>query len=299
MAENEPTTNVTTLHPDRPLTSTERSRRSRARKRAKRATKRATPNAALPSAAVQRAAATLHQMPQREARATGRGTGLVLMGTAAAIAGLAIVINAQTGWRFGTSPVASGTFAGLSIAADILAIVLPSAAVALWWNGRRTLSAGAWATWLLAASMATLASVGFASLHISDSAAGRAAIVSTAAETANRRNAAIETAKAAAQAATVARQAECQRRGSKCRELEHLEQSRMSELQAAISAPVPAVPMIGDSDPQLTGVLRLATWAGLKLSATDVGNLRLAMMALLPNMAGLILAFGVALRSRQ
>jgi len=43
--------------------------------------------------------------------------------------------------------------------------------------------------------------------------------------------------------------------------------------------------------------VRLASWAGLKLTAVDLGNLRLALMSLLPNLAGLVLAFGVALRS--
>jgi hypothetical protein len=72
----------------------------------------------------------------------------------------------------------------------------------------------------------------------------------------------------------------------------------MTELQAAIAAPVPAVATIADADPQITGALRLASWAGLNLTAVDIGNLRLAMMGLLPNLAGLVLAFGVALRSR-
>jgi Tfp pilus assembly protein FimV len=112
----------------------------------------------------------------------------------------------------------------------------------------------------------------------------------------DQRTAAIDAAKAAAQAATAARVAECQKRGSKCRELEHAEQARMSELQSAIAAPVPTVPTITEADPQVAGAVRLASWAGLNLTATDVGNLRLALMGLLPNLAGLVLAFGVALR---
>jgi hypothetical protein len=68
--------------------------------------------------------------------------GAILIILALAIAGLAIGINAKVGWRFGTTPLAAGTFAGLSIAADMLAIVLPSAAVALWWNRRRIWSVG-------------------------------------------------------------------------------------------------------------------------------------------------------------
>jgi hypothetical protein len=79
--------------------------------------------------------------------------GAILIILALAIAGLAVGINAQVGWHFGTTPLAARTFAGLSIAADMLAIVLPSAAVALRWNRRWILSASAWMVWGLAAGM--------------------------------------------------------------------------------------------------------------------------------------------------
>jgi hypothetical protein len=58
-------------------------------------------------------------------------TAAVLVIIALAIAALALVINGQTGWRFGTTPLAAVTFAGLALAADLLAIVLPATAVAL------------------------------------------------------------------------------------------------------------------------------------------------------------------------
>ncbi|HWO38908.1 MAG TPA: hypothetical protein VNO32_59800, partial [Candidatus Acidoferrum sp.] len=56
--------------------------------------------------------------------------GGILIIFALAIARLAMGINAQVGWHFETTPLAGATFAGLSIAADMLAIVLPSNAVA-------------------------------------------------------------------------------------------------------------------------------------------------------------------------
>jgi hypothetical protein len=34
-----------------------------------------------------------------------------------------------------------------------------------------------------------------------------------------------------------------------------------------IAAPIPAAAAIGDADPQITAALRLATWAGLKVTA--------------------------------
>jgi hypothetical protein len=232
-------------------------------------------------------------------RPGGRWIGAVLLLVGLAIAALAVSINVQTGARFGTTEAASWTFAGLSVAADLLGITLPMAGAALWLRGRHGLSVCAWATWLLAASMATLASVGFASLHIADTAAARAAVVTTASAANERRTAAVQAAQAAVDAAGKARLAECLKRGPRCRDLEHAEQIRMTEVQAAIAMPVPTVPTISDADPQVTGAVRLAQWVGLKLTAIDVGNLRLALLGLLPNLAGLVLAFGVALGSRR
>jgi len=70
----------------------------------------------------------------------------------------------------------------------------------------------------------------------------------------------------------------------------------MTELGATIAVPVPTAATIADADPQVTGAVRLAQWAGLSVTATDIGNLCLVLMALLPNLAGLVLAFGSALR---
>jgi hypothetical protein len=60
--------------------------------------------------------------------------------------------------------------------------------------------------------------------------------------------------------------------------------------------PIPPVATTADADPQVTAALRLVRWAGLKLTTDDVVNLRLGLMAILPNIAGLVLAFGSALR---
>lgn len=222
--------------------------------------------------------------------------GAMLLLVAVAVAGLGIGINAQTGWRFGTSMMSAATFAGLSIAADILAVTLPTVAVALWLRWRRALASAAWATWSLSLMLAVLASIGFVNRHVGDAAAARQAVVSTAAALSAQRDAAIATAKQAVAAAAQSREAECKIRGQRCRALEHDEQTRLTALAAALALPVPTAPAVAEADPQLAGVLRLANWAGLSVTADDLGNLRLALMALLPNLAGLILCFGVALR---
>jgi hypothetical protein len=222
-------------------------------------------------------------------------TSAVLVIIALAIAALALTINGQTGWRFGTTPLAAVTFTGLALAADLLAIILPAAAVALWHAGRGGLAASAWMTWIVAASLATLASLGFVELHTADTAAGRAAIVTTATLTADQRTAAITAAQLALATATRQREAECQRRGPLCRDREADERTALATLNTAIATPVPAAATIATADPQVTAVRRLTTWAGLNLTAVDVVNLRLVLMAMLLNIAGLVLMFGVAL----
>jgi hypothetical protein len=222
--------------------------------------------------------------------------GALLLLVAFAVAVLGVDINAQTGWRFGTTLMSAATFAGMSIAADVLAVALPTVAVALWLRWRWALASAAWATWSLSLALAVLASIGFVNRHVGDAAAARQAVVSTAAALTAQRNAAIATAQRAAAAAAASREAECKIRGPRCRALEQEEQARLTELAAALTLPLPAAPPLADADPQLAGVLRLANWAGLRVTADDLGNLRLALMALLPNLAGLILCFGMALR---
>jgi hypothetical protein len=46
----------------------------------------------------------------------------------------------------------------------------------------------------------------------------------------------------------------------------------------------------------VSAALKLAKWLGLEVTADGVANLRLALLALLPNVSGLVFAFGIALR---
>jgi hypothetical protein len=222
--------------------------------------------------------------------------GAILLLVTFVVAALGVGINAQTGWRFGTTLISAATFAGLSVAADMLAITLPAVAVALWLRARWALASAAWATWALSLALAALASIGFVNRHVGDAAAARQAVLQTVEAQSAQRDAAITTAKRAVAAAAESREAECKIRGQRCRALEHEEQLRLSELSAALALPLPAAPRVADADPQLAGALRLASWAGLRATADDLSNLRLALMALLPNLAGLLLCFGVALR---
>src|SRR5215831_13162968 len=101
------------------------------------------------------------------------GAATVLVAVAIGIAFLAIIINGQSGWRLGGTLLASVTFAGMAVAADLLAITLPTAAVSLWHVKRPGVAGLALLTWALAAMLTTLSSVGYVELHTSDAAAGR------------------------------------------------------------------------------------------------------------------------------
>jgi len=85
--------------------------------------------------------------------------------------------------------------------------------------------------------------------------------------------------------------------GPRCRDRETDERSALAALANAIAVPLPATATIAaDADPQVSAALKLAKWLGLEVTADGVANLRLALLALLPNVSGLVLAFAVALR---
>lgn len=217
----------------------------------------------------------------------------VLVIIAVGIGALAILVNGQQGFSFGTTTMSRVTFAGLAIAADILAFVLPAVAVALWHRHRPVLSSAAWLTWTAVALLAVLATLGFVERNLGDSAAQRTALVTSA----DQHKQAIEAAQLHATAATRQREAECVRRGPLCRAREADEREALSALRTALAMPLP-IP-VGASDPQAVAAHRLASWAGFTVSSNDVVNLRLALLTLVPNLAGIVLAFGLALRQNQ
>lgn len=98
----------------------------------------------------------------------------VLTAIALAIAWFGIRINAWYGATLGRTAEASLLLAGLSVAADALALVLPATGRMLWLDRRLGAAAMAWGLWSLTATVALLASIGFASLNIADVTAGRA-----------------------------------------------------------------------------------------------------------------------------
>jgi hypothetical protein len=77
------------------------------------------------------------------AQGSGRTLAALLIIVAIGIAILALAINGQTGWHFGTTPLAAVTFAAMAVAGDLLAIVLLSAAGLLWRTRHRLMGSDA------------------------------------------------------------------------------------------------------------------------------------------------------------
>jgi len=103
----------------------------------------------------------------------------ILVVIALAIAWFGIRINAWYGAMLGRTAEASLLLAGLSVAADSLALVLPATGRMLWLDRRLGAAAMAWGLWSLTTVIALLASVGFASLNIADVTAARAKTASS------------------------------------------------------------------------------------------------------------------------
>jgi glucan phosphoethanolaminetransferase (alkaline phosphatase superfamily) len=125
---------------------------------------------------------TANDVPPRATPGTSRwhplriAGGLILAGVALAMAWYGMRIDQWYGASLGKTEEASTLLAGLSVCADTLALVLPSSALALWADGRRTVAGAAWAVWGVVLVVTLLASVGFASMNIADTTAARARV---------------------------------------------------------------------------------------------------------------------------
>jgi hypothetical protein len=255
--------------------------------------------------------------------------GTVLAAIAVGIAWFGLQINAWYGASLGKTTEAGMLLAGLSVAADILALILPAAACALWFERHRAAALTAWAVWTMTIAITLMASIGFASLNIADTIAARAKIAAEsgglsarierlrgerAAIAETRAVAAIEADLQRAQpgAATVWRQtAGCTdvtlaASGAACADVLRLRQAlataqRRDALDAELrqaEAKLAALPAVAASDPQTEAAARLINWASFgmtRISAHDIDMARVAGMTLLPQISGLVLMLAMVL----
>jgi hypothetical protein len=211
--------------------------------------------------------APLPAPPRPHLQPAARPTRWLLSASALALAGSGIVINGWFARSLGSTEVAGWLFLTVGVAADVCALALPSVAAHLR-GPRRAL---AWALWTMTVAWALIASIGFVSVNVADVAATRS-------------SPGVELARRIADAATVARQGECLRRGPLCRDREADERAALAKLEAARADVV--------VDPQVAGASKLIAWATAGLvqpSTSDVALARLLLLTLLPQIGGLVL----------
>jgi hypothetical protein len=204
----------------------------------------------------------------------------LLSAAALVLAAVGITINGWFARSLGSSDVAGWLFLAVGVAADLVALVMPSCAAGLWQAGQRATAIVGWAIWLTTFVFAVTAGIGFASTNISDVTLARASRVTPA----------VTDAQAALADAMAARDRECKSGvGKFCREREAAVTERRQMLDTAMTS-------VGrTADPQTDAAIKLVAWVSgglLRPAAEDFAMLRLVLLALLPQIGGILLMVG-------
>lgn len=206
-----------------------------------------------------------------------RVASILLAAAAFALAGVGVTTNGWFARSLGSSDIAGWLFLAIGVATDLAALVLPSCAAALWHTGQRATSLAGWAAWMMTFAFAVTAGIGFASVNITDVTAARAA----------RLTPAVTAAQSALSDAMSARDRECLHGvGKFCREREATVAERRQILDTAMAS-------VGyTADPQNDAAIKLVAWVThgvLRPSGDDFAMLRLVLLAMLPQIGGILL----------
>jgi hypothetical protein len=272
MAEDYSASIIPLHQPPRPKTPAERAKAYRERKRQKTVTVPSPIPAVTAVTPVTPSRITKPVTPSRRPVAS-------IMLTVAAI-GLALVGVTMNGWfarQLGSTDIAGWLFFGIGIAADLAALSIPSRAASLWHARQRGTALVGWAVWAATFAFVLTSGVGFASTNISDVTASRASRITPA----------VTVAQTALTDATAARDRECKGGvGRFCRERE----ATVTERQQALNAAMLTVEKA--ADPQTEAAARIVAWVSagaVHPSGDDVAMLRLILLALLPQVGGILL----------
>jgi hypothetical protein len=202
----------------------------------------------------------------------------ILLATAAF--GLGAVGMTMNGWfarSLGSSEIAGWLFLAIGVAADIIALAIPACAAQQWHAGNRATAAVAWAVWAITFAFVVTAGIGFASVNIADVTLARASRVTPT----------IEAARNDLADAVTARDRECAGGvGKFCRQREEAVNERHRALDTAMRS------VEQTADPQTEAATRIVAWVTgslLKPTGDDFAMVRLILLALLPQIGGVLL----------
>jgi hypothetical protein len=123
--------------------------------------------------------------PPARSPVTARPTSFlaaVLLLTGLSLGAIGLALNAMFAASLGRTPGASVLLAGIGVALDVLAMVLPATGATLWHRRRRMLALVAWSLWPTVLCMVLLSATGFAAGNLGDAVAGRARAAETVAD---------------------------------------------------------------------------------------------------------------------
>jgi hypothetical protein len=202
---------------------------------------------------------------------------IALTVAAFALAGTGLTMNAWFARSLGSTDSAGLMFLAVGVAADLAALAVPSCAARLWETRQRGSAAFGWLIWLATFVFAVTAGIGFASTNISDVTLARASRITPV----------ILSAQAALADAMASRDRECKGGvGKFCREREQIVNDRRQSLADAAHA------VEQEADPQTEAAKRIVAWIShgwLTPSSDDFALLRLVLLALLPQVGGVLL----------
>jgi hypothetical protein len=205
---------------------------------------------------------------------------ILLYAAALALAAVGLAMNGWFARSLGSTDTAGWLFLAIGVAADLVALVMPSCAAGLWQAGQRATALAGWAVWLMTFVFAVTAGIGFASMNIANVTLVRA----------SRATPAVTTAQAALNDAMMARDRECKGGvGKFCRERE----TAVTERRQAVDVAMRSVEQT--ADPQTEAAIRIVAWTSLgtlRPTADDFAMLRLILLALLPQIGGILLMIG-------
>ncbi|MBV8752747.1 MAG: hypothetical protein JO328_07800 [Hyphomicrobiales bacterium] len=235
-------------------------------------------------------------------------------------AAVGLYLNASFLWKFGRTSESGVVFAVVGLVTDTITLVLPATVMVLWQRSRRGLALTGCGMYAIAVAMTLLTAVGFAATNIDDAVAGRDAasarratlhddIVRLKSERTGLVFAPIEP--GAVAAAQIGRDQECGRVGPNCRQRvaelnavlrDKAAADRAAEIDARIvtqEASLNALPALASPDPQTEAARAAVMWLSgghVAASSEDIRMTRVLGIAAVLFMAGLLLAFGTALR---
>ncbi|WP_271579136.1 hypothetical protein [Bradyrhizobium sp. CCBAU 11361] len=232
------------------------------------------------TAPVPPAAVTPHPQEHHVTPSRRQFAPILLNAAALTLAGVGVAINGWFAHSLGSSDLAGGLFLAIGVAADLVALGMPSCAASLWQTGRRTASLVGWVLWLVTFVFAVTAGLGFASTNVSDVTLARASRVTPA----------VTAAQAGLSDAVTARDRECKGGvGKFCREREAAVVERRQALDNAVAS------VARTADPQTEAATKLIAWLSrgtFRPTSEDFGMLRLILLSLLPQIGGLLMMIG-------